>query len=132
MTEPAPAGRPVGRPLLVYDADCAFCTRAARVAHDRLGVEHVEAWQTLDLDSLGLTADACAAAVQWVTPDGAVVSAERAVIAALRHAGGAWRAVGALLALPGVRGLAAVGYRLVARYRHRMPGGSDACRLPPP
>ena len=119
-----------GRPLLVFDGDCGFCTSSARFGQRRLKLEYVEPWQFLELDALGLTEAQCRQAVQWVAVDGSVASAERAVIAALRHAGGAWRALGAVLALPGIRHLAAMAYRLVARYRDRLPGGTAACRLP--
>jgi predicted DCC family thiol-disulfide oxidoreductase YuxK len=121
-----------GRPLLVFDGDCSFCTSSARAGQRWLHLEHVEPWQFLDLDELGLTEAACEQAVQWVAVDGSVTSAERAVIAALRHAGGFWGALGIVMNLPGVRHLAAIVYRLVARYRHRMPGGTAACKLPGP
>jgi predicted DCC family thiol-disulfide oxidoreductase YuxK len=120
-----------GRPLLVFDGDCGFCTTSANAAKRWLRLPHVEPWQFLDLTSLGLTEAACTEAVQWVGTDGRVRSAEHAVVAALRHAGGVWRPLGALLALPGVRLLAGVVYRLIARNRYRLPGGTAACRLPP-
>lgn len=129
MTE-NPGGREVGRPLLVFDGDCGFCTSSARAGQRWLGLEHVEAWQFLDLDALGLTTEECERAVQWVAADGSVEPAERAVIAALRHAGGVWRLLGHVMNLPGIRHVAAVGYRLVAKYRHRLPGGTPACKLP--
>ncbi len=119
-----------GRPLLVFDGDCGFCTTTAHTAQRWLRLPHVQPWQFLDLDALGLTPQACTAAVQWVAADGSVSAAEHAVIAALRHAGGAWAVLGRLLGVPGVRQLAGVGYRLVARYRYRLPGGTPACRLP--
>lgn len=119
-----------GRPLLVFDGDCGFCTSSARLARRWLRLDHVEPWQFLDLDSIGLTEEACHEAVQWVAVDGSVAPGERAVIAALRHAGGAWRVLGDVLALPGVRRLAAATYRLVAKHRHHMPGGTAACQLP--
>lgn len=123
--------RPVpGRPLLVFDGDCGFCTTSARAAERWLGLEHVVPWQFLDLGEIGLTEEACSAAVQWIAVDGSVASAERAVIAALRHARGVWAVLGTVLDLPGVRHLAGVAYRLVAKYRHRLPGGTAACRLP--
>jgi predicted DCC family thiol-disulfide oxidoreductase YuxK len=125
-----PAVNPPGRPVLVFDGDCSFCTSSAHAARRWLGLEHVEPWQFLDLDALGLTETDCQEAVQWVTVDGSIVSAEQAVIAALRHAGGAWRALGRVLDLPGTRQLAAVTYRLIARHRHRLPGGTAACRVP--
>lgn len=120
---------PDGRPLLVYDGDCGFCTASARLAERWLHLADVEPWQFLDLASLGLTAEQCGAAVQWVDGSGRVASGERAVIAALRHAGGAWGVVGRVLAVPGIRLLASAGYRLVARHRHRLPGGTPACTL---
>ena len=118
------------RPLLVFDGDCGFCTSSARAAQRWLRLEHVEQWQFLDLDALGLTRTQCEAAVQWVAVDGTVLPAERAAIAALRHAGGAWRVVGTVLDLPGLRQLAGSIYRLVARYRYKLPGGTPACRIP--
>ena len=118
-----------GRPLLVFDGDCGFCTTSARSGQRWLGLEHVEPYQFLDLPALGLTVEACEQAVQWVAADGSIVSAERAVIAACLHAGGFWGIVGRVMAVPGIRHLAAVVYRLVARYRHRMPGGTPACKL---
>ncbi|MEZ5296746.1 MAG: DCC1-like thiol-disulfide oxidoreductase family protein [Ilumatobacteraceae bacterium] len=119
-----------GRPLLVFDGDCAFCTTWARRSQRWLGLDHVEPWQFLDLAELGLTAEQCDRAVQWVAADGSTCSAEFAVIAALRHGGGAWAVLARVLALPGVRQSTGAVYRLVARYRHRLPGGTAACSLP--
>ena len=133
MTEASPdtvAPAATDRPILVFDGDCGFCTTSARAAERWLGLDRVVPWQFLDLAALGLDEERCSSAVQWVAADGSIASAERAVIAALRHAGGVWAAVGAVLALPGVRSLAGVVYRLVARYRYRLPGGTAACRLP--
>lgn len=126
----AGASRVPGRPLLVFDGDCGFCTTAAGFGSRRLGLDHVEPWQLLDLAAVGLTEEQCRRAVQWVAQDGTIASAELAVIAALRHAGGMWRALGRALAVPGVRHVAGVLYRFVARHRNRMPGGTAACRLP--
>ena len=121
-----------GRPLLIFDGDCAFCTTTARTGQRWLGLDHVEPWQFLDLEPLGVTADDCQQAVQWIGADGSVASAERAVIAALWHAGGACKILGHVMNLPGIRHLAGVVYRLVAKYRHKMPGGTPACKLPQP
>ncbi len=119
----------VGRPLLVFDGDCGFCTSSARAAQRWWRLEHVEPWQFLDLASLGLTAEQCEQAVQWVGEDGDVVSAERAVIAGMRHAGGVWGVLGRIMAVPGIRHVCGLVYRIIARNRHRMPGGTPACKL---
>lgn len=118
------------RPLLIFDGDCGFCTTSARSGQRWLGLQHVEPWQFLDLDTLPVTEAQCQTAVQWVAFDGTVASAHDAVIAALRHAGGFWAVLGRVMGLPGVHWVAGVVYRTVARYRYRMPGGTPACRLP--
>ena len=118
------------RPLLVFDGDCGFCTTWAHRWQRWSGLDHVEPWQFLELEPLGLTEERCTTAVQWVAEDGAVSSAEDAVIAALRHQGGTWAVLGRMLALPGVHALAGVLYRLIAKYRYRLPGSTPACRLP--
>ena len=109
-----------GRPIMVFDGDCGFCTRAARAAERRLRLGNVEPWQSADLESLGLTEQACSSAVQWVDVDGSTASGEHAVIAALRSAGGGWEVAGRAMNLPGVRHLAGAVYRLVAKNRHRL------------
>lgn len=118
-----------GRPLLIFDGDCAFCTSSARTGQRWLGLEHVEPWQYLDLDAMQLTAEQCHEAVQWVDVDGTVRSAQYAVIGALCHAGGFWSVLGRTIALPGLHRFAGVVYRWVARNRHRLPGGTPACGL---
>jgi hypothetical protein len=42
------------------------------------------------------------------------------------------RFAGQLLATPPFSILAALGYNVIARYRHVLPGGTPACALPPP
>ena len=44
-----------GRPLLIFDGDCAFCTTSARAWQRWLHLEHVEPWQFLELEPLGVT-----------------------------------------------------------------------------
>lgn len=124
-------------PVLVYDADCAFCTRSADLARrwvDRRGRYAVRPWQQLDLDALGLTVSECEAAAQFVTAHGGVRAGHRAIAAALTHGAPAWRPLGWLLLAPGVSWLAARVYGWVADHRHELPGGTAACRteLPPP
>jgi len=114
-------------PTLVFDGDCAFCSSCARLL-ERIGPEaEIVAWQLADLDELGITAERAAEAVRWIEPDGTVRSGHEAIAAALAAAGRPWRIAGRILQLPLVSSLAAAGYRLIARNRHRLPGGTPAC-----
>jgi predicted DCC family thiol-disulfide oxidoreductase YuxK len=118
--------------LLVFDGDCGFCTSVANWAQK--GFHHgekAEAWQHLGvpaLDGLGLTVLDVEKAAWWVDVDGELARGHRAVGRALQ-AGGGWRqAAGALILTPPTSWAAAGVYRLVARWRSRLPGGTPACR----
>lgn len=119
------------RPVLVYDGDCAFCTSSVEFIARRLrtGAELV-AWQHADLASLGVTREQAQHEVVWVDRNGRSSGGAQAVAALLRDCGGGWRPVGVLLALPPFSWVAHGVYRLVARNRHRLPGGTPACALP--
>ena len=117
------------RPVLVFDGDCAFCTSCARIL-ERIGADaQIVPWQLTDLAELGITEQQANDAVQWVQPDGSVRSGHEAIAAILRTAGPIWRIVGAAILLPGISGLAARVYRLVADNRSRLPGGTPACAV---
>ncbi len=120
------------RPVLLFDADCGFCTRSARFAQRWLRPDaDVTAWQDADLVALGLTPRQCDEALQWVDAQGRACSAQRAVARLLRASLWPWRPLGHLLGLPGVDQAAGWAYRLVAANRQRLPGGTPACALPP-
>lgn len=125
------------RPWLVFDGDCAFCTTSATWVAARLhrpdGTDaYLVPWQHTDLDALGATAERAQTEVLWVEPEGRLVGGAAAFAAWLRFRGGPYGVLGRLMGLPGLRAVAAAVYRLVARNRSRMPGGTPACALPPP
>lgn len=107
--------------MLVYDGDCGFCTRCALWVEAHADHVEIRPWQSLDLAAVGLTEAQVRAAAYWVDDDG-VEAAERAVARALLRCGPGYRILGRALLLPGVRRVAAVGYRFVARHRGRLPG----------
>ena len=117
--------------VLVYDGDCGFCQWSLRWAL-RLGItcEHV-AGQRADLPSLGLTPDDVEAAAWYVDGDRRLRGHE-AIAAALgtsRHV--AVRLAGRAIGARALRPVAAPAYTWVATHRHRLPGASEACGLPP-
>jgi predicted DCC family thiol-disulfide oxidoreductase YuxK len=119
------------RPVFLYDGDCAFCTRCAQFVERRIPTRAVVLpWQWVNLAPLGVTEDDVEAAVQWIDEDGAVAAGPEAIARLLVDAGSWWRPLGRVLALAPVRWVAWPVYRLIARNRHRLPGGTAACSLP--
>lgn len=126
------ASRRAAGATLVYDGDCAFCTRSvAAIGRLHLASPRIVAWQHADLPALRLTREQCERELQWVRPDGRVDGGAQAVAQLLLTSGGLWLLLGLLVRLPPGRWAAAGVYRLVAANRHRLPGGTPACALPP-
>ena len=124
------------QPTFIFDGDCAFCTSCARFIERHIHTPAaVVPWQFAHLDALGVTEAECLEAVQWV--DGAGHTAGPVAIAGLlRRSTGAsgrllWRPAGWLLGLRPVTALAWPAYRWVSRNRHRLPGGTAACKVTP-
>jgi predicted DCC family thiol-disulfide oxidoreductase YuxK len=120
----------VDRSVLLFDGDCAFCTTCAQAAEQRIRPDaEVVAWQFADLAELGVSEEQATEAVQWIQADGSVRSGHEAIAAMLGASGPVWRTVGRVLLLPGISWVAAQVYLLVASNRHRLPGGTPACKL---
>jgi predicted DCC family thiol-disulfide oxidoreductase YuxK len=122
--------------LLIFDGDCAFCTASANWVAQRLHRKdgpnaQLVAWQFLDLTTLGTSQQGAQQEALWVATDGTIAGGAEAFAAWLRFRGGLYGLAGSAMTLPGIRQLAAAVYRLIARNRHQMPGGSPACALPP-
>ena len=116
--------------MLIYDGDCAFCTRSARWVEGRLRTPVlVVAWQNVhDLGALGLSPVDTTAAAWWVDIFGRRHRGHRAMAQALRLCRPPLPLAGAAMTVPPLSWLAALVYRVVARYRHRLPGATAECR----
>jgi predicted DCC family thiol-disulfide oxidoreductase YuxK len=104
---------------------------AAAISHRWRVPAEVAAWQHLGeggLADLGLTTEDAQQAAWWVDAEGRRFRGHVAVAKALTAAGGWRRMVGVVLLVPPVSWAAALGYRLMVRYRYRLPGSTDACR----
>lgn len=127
--------RPAASGLLVFDGDCAFCTSSARFASrwvNRAGRYAIAPWQQLDLAALGLTADECLDAAQFVCPDGQVRAGHQAIAEALRQGSPPFGPLGAVLGSRALAPLARRVYEWVAENRYRLPGGTAACAVQRP
>ena len=117
-------------PLLIYDGDCAFCQRCVDLGGRLPEPVPTESFQLLDLGTFGLTPAQARAAAWWVGADGSLRRGHRAVAAVLAaQPRRGWRTAGWLIDHPPLSWLAAGGYMLVARFRHRLPGGTAQCRV---
>ena len=117
-------------PLLIFDGDCAFCTRCVRFIERRIRRHpRIQPWQRSDLADLGLTQEQCETAVQLIEGN-RLTSAHVAVARGLIYGRRGWAVLGYLLLVPGIKQIAGVVYRWVAKNRDRMPGGTTECALP--
>jgi predicted DCC family thiol-disulfide oxidoreductase YuxK len=116
---------------MIFDGDCGFCTSVARWAKRRLPNDvRVVPWQLEDLSAHGLTSDDTRAALVWIDGEGRVRRGHLAATRMLDRMAGTWQAIASAIATPPVDRLAEVVYGVIARNRHRLPGGTPACALP--
>ena len=117
--------------LLVFDGDCAFCTTTVNRLEALLPLfPTATPWQWLDLAELGLTRDDVAR-YAWVVTSHHQYAGHLAFSALLRmQSAPAWRFLGHLIATPPISWLAAIGYQVIAKNRHHLPGGTPACAMP--
>ena len=122
-----------GRALLIFDGDCGFCSRCARFAARRMPTSaEVKPWQRVDLAAYGVSPDRTQHEVVWVGADGRVDGGIQAIARLLLDCGGLWKVPGLALRVPPFRWLGHGLYRLVAKNRYRLPGGTAACKVPTP
>ena len=125
--------------LLVFDGDCGFCTTVVTWLHAKLPLPPTSVpYQWADLEDLGLTVEEAAERVWLVTTEsrgghhqgGHQYGGHLAVAAILRQQPSReWRFLGFLLITFPFSVVASIGYSLIARFRHRLPGGTPACRM---
>jgi predicted DCC family thiol-disulfide oxidoreductase YuxK len=117
-------------PVLIFDADCAFCTRCVEFLKRLPAGAKVTGYQFTDLESYGVTEARATHEVLWVGRSGRVDGGAQAIARLLIASGGFYAVAGWLLRTPPLRWLAHGVYRVIANNRQRMPGGTAACALP--
>jgi predicted DCC family thiol-disulfide oxidoreductase YuxK len=115
---------------VLYDGDCRFCTRSAHGIQRRFGRERVALKNFQEPAALepypSVTRDAAMKKMHVVLPDGRIFAGAAAVariVASVRFIG--WLAY--VYYVPGIRQLADLAYSLVARYRYKLFGRTEAC-----
>lgn len=84
--------------------------------------------QFLELSKYGTSTQECDKALHFVSASGQIYIAHEAVRQLFFAAGWPWKILGALMRIPGIYGASAIGYRLVANNRHKLPGGTPTCK----
>jgi predicted DCC family thiol-disulfide oxidoreductase YuxK len=136
----AELSKPSNGALLIFDGDCAFCTTSVNLLKRVLPTfPTATPWQWLAVDQhgleqgleqYGLSRDDVAR-YAWVVTSRHQYAGHLALSALLRMQPAAgWRFLGHLIATPPFLLAAAAGYHVIARNRHRLPGGTPACALP--
>jgi len=116
---------------LIFDGDCGFCTTAANfiVKHSKTKIVAVP-WQRTDLSKFSLTEAQVADQVYLVVGDESFGGHEAFAMVFRVQPNALVRLMGKIMMSKYLRWFAAPTYRLVAKYRHKLPGGTPACKLP--
>jgi len=116
--------------ILIFDGDCGFCTLWVNRLQAMLPVFPPSApWQWIELDEYALSRDDVERSAWLVTPT-RQFAGHLAVSALLRAQPTiGWRFLGHLIATEPFSTVASLAYRLIARYRHRLPGATPACAV---
>jgi len=116
---------------LIFDGDCGFCTSAANQIVKRSKPKVVALpWQFTELSEYSLTQDQVADQVYLVIDEEAFGGHEAFAMVLRVQPNSGLRLLGKVMMSRYASWLAAPSYRLVARFRHKLPGGTPACKLP--
>lgn len=114
---------------LTYDNDCGFCTKAANWLVQRSDSTEAIAFQEFDYIAVGLTYEQISTAAYFIRADGRIFRGTVAMGHALLHARYPWRLLGWPLVLPLTSWIGRMCYPILAKNRHRLPGGTASCKL---
>ena len=115
---------------LIFDGDCGFCTTSANfiVKESKPEVTSIP-YQWAELQEFGLSREQAEKKV-YVNVDGKNYSGHKAVAKLLRmQPNYLLRVIGGLALVPPFTWAGAGIYWLTAKYRHKLPGGTPACKL---
>lgn len=119
--------------LLIYDADCAFCTSCLRWGQTKLAYfPRVQGFQSLKPELYGLKLTEVQSSIWLIRKDQKPLSANLAATAILKSQPNyLWRMLGHLADSYWIRPFAKTLYFTIARNRHRLPGATEACEVKP-
>lgn len=118
------------KPLLIFDGDCGFCTSTANfILRNSSTALEAKPFQFIDVTAHGLTVKQTEEKVYFIV-EGKNYSGHEAFAMLFQiQQNVLLKFFGKLLLVPPFVWLAKPGYSLVAKYRHKLPGGTPACKL---
>lgn len=119
----------MANPVLIFDGDCGFCTSTADyiIEHSKTPIT-AHAWQLIDVTEYGLLQPQTAEKVYLVIGEHRFAGHEAFAELLRLQNSKALTAIAFLMLVPPLCWVSRIGYWLVARYRHRLPGGTPACK----
>jgi len=116
--------------VVIYDGDCSFCSSAARFAERKVAPKLTYSpYQFTELAKYGIATEQAQNSLKFVSDSGEVLSAHLAVSQIMRSGNRLWKLLGIIIDLPVFKLVAALSYILIAKYRHKLPGGTPACKM---
>ena len=118
--------------ILIFDRDCAFCTKSAAWGKAKLKYfPALKGFQELNPADYGLTKKDVESSIWLIRPGKKPLSANEAAAAILRSQPNYfWRLLGHLADSYWIKPFAKQLYYIVARNRHKLPGATESCELP--
>lgn len=118
-------------PLFLFDGDCGLCENAVERMKSRIAppIDFAN-YQSVDIGALGVSLASCLEGPVLVRADGTHVVGVGAMAGMLRTAGYPYRLFGRVMLVRGVLPLLTRVQAIFYRNRHRLPGGTEACRIP--
>jgi predicted DCC family thiol-disulfide oxidoreductase YuxK len=119
------------KPVLIFDGDCGFCTTTANwIEKNSLIPVEIQPYQWAKLADFGLTEQEAAAKVQLVVGEKVFAGHHCMAKLLLIQPNALLKLLGAVMVMPGVDPISAKVYDWVAANRHKLPGGTPACKMP--
>ena len=117
--------------VLIFDGDCGFCTTTANyiVKKSKVAIKATP-WQYQDFSGLPVTKEQCADQVYLLVDDKAYGGHLAFGMILKVQSNPIYKTLGSVINSPALAWIMRPGYRLVAKYRHKLPGGTPACKLP--
>lgn len=119
-------------PLILYDADCGFCTRCAAWVERAPFAVRLTSLHETDLPALGIDPDRASQEMPVLCEDGSVRWGHHAWAKILSTGPLPTRILGRVLDSRVMERPAHTVYRLIAQNRHRMPGSDGTCAVSRP